>query len=207
MLDIPYVQQDKNACALACYTMTAKYFFPEVTYKQVGEISNWKKGYVVWPFRFWLWMAEKGIKIRDYDLIDYEAWSEKGAQGLKESVSQKEYQWLKKNSTDLDEIGNNIANLFKQKNFTYKRKKPQFSHLENGFNKHSVCEVVLDSRTLNNQKGFSLHRVVVTDIGKDYVKFHDPKPEAGPHRKETKDLFKKSWLDAVDDSELCIYSK
>ena len=63
MKNIPYIQAPSNACALGCYTMTAKYFFPEVTFDQIAEISQWEEGYIVWAFKFWLWIMDKGIKI------------------------------------------------------------------------------------------------------------------------------------------------
>jgi len=62
---------------------------------------------------------------------------------------------------------------------------------------------VLDSRTLKGREGFALHRVVILAIDKDFVTLHDPADK--PNVKVKKDLFIKSWLGAVSESELCIY--
>ena len=91
MLDISYEQHPGNACALACYTMTARHFFSDSTFKQIGKISDWTPGYVVWAFNFWLWIMDKGIKVEDYDLIDYELWISKGFKALKETMNDDEY--------------------------------------------------------------------------------------------------------------------
>jgi len=48
MLKIPYFKNYGKACALACYAMVAKYFFPKTTFKQIAKITQWEPGYVIW---------------------------------------------------------------------------------------------------------------------------------------------------------------
>lgn len=81
MLDIPYVGSPKNACALASYIMVAKYFFPETTFEQIAEISDWEPGYLVWGYKFWSWITKRGIQVIDYDLIDLDSWISEGKKG------------------------------------------------------------------------------------------------------------------------------
>ena len=207
MLKIPYIPAPENACALACYTMTVKYFFPEVTFKEIARISNWTPKFVVWPFKFWKWILDKGIKVTDYDLINYKDWGEHGASGLKNSLVEKEFNWVKANSTDLDELGKDIKGFFEHKNFKHLMQKPSFSELEQAVSGGKVCEVVLNSHVLDRIKGFALHRVVVTDINNDIITFHDPRLKPRPNRQENKEHFIESWLDTVSDPEICIYSK
>lgn len=207
MLKIPYISAPNNACALACYTMTAKYFFPEVTFDEIAKISDWTPNYVVWPFKFWKWIMDKGIKIADYDLIDYQGWANEGAIVLENSMSEKELNWLKNNSKDLEKIGKDIKEVLEHKNFTYLREKPTFEKLSEEASKGNVCEVVLDSRTLDKREGFSLHRVVITSINEDSITLHDPRENPLPNREESIEHFKNSWLVAVSDPELCIYTK
>lgn len=73
MRDIPYHDNPNNACALACYTMVAKFLLPEenVTFEELGIISDWKSGYVVWAFNAWNYLLGKNISITDYDSYDY----------------------------------------------------------------------------------------------------------------------------------------
>lgn len=207
MLDVPYFGAPKNACALACYTMVAKYFFPETTFKQIAKISNWEPGFIVWAFKFWCWIMEKGIEVEDYDLIALRAWADEGIKGLRKSVSEKEFGFYKKNTKDLNELTEDIRKVMKHKNFTYYQQRPKFSDLLKAFNKGSVCEVVLDARTLDNGEGFSLHRIVILDVNEKNVTFHDPREKPQPARKETIELFRKSWLEAVSEPELCVYRK
>ncbi|MCR4324487.1 MAG: cysteine peptidase family C39 domain-containing protein [Candidatus Curtissbacteria bacterium] len=204
MIDMPYVKQpDPKSCALACYTMVAKYFFPEITFEQIAEISNWQKGYVVWAFKFWLWIMDKGVHVNEYDTLDYEAWAKNGLIGLKNSVPEKEFEYYLENSKDLETYTSDINKVLKHQNFTLVKEKPTFELLENAVKNDGVCEVVLDSRTLRDREGFSLHRVVVLGISDDEVIFHDP--AYAPNTKVSKEKFMSSWLEAVPEPELCIY--
>ncbi|MCR4324419.1 MAG: hypothetical protein NUV69_01905 [Candidatus Curtissbacteria bacterium] len=206
IVDIPYVKQpEPTSCALACYTMVAKHFFPESTFEQIAEISNWQKGYVVWAFKFWLWIIDKDIKITEYDTLDYDAWAKEGLHGLKKSVSEKEFNYYLNNSKDLESYSEDIAKVLQHPNFTLVQKKPTFEQLEEAVNSEKVCEVVLDSRTLRDHDGFSLHRVVVLGINKDEITFHDP--AFAPNTKVSKEKFIKSWLEAVSEPELCVYER
>lgn len=204
---IPYVSNPGNACALACYTMTAKYFFPETTFNEVAKISDWEPGYVIWPFKFWLWIMDQGIKIVDYDLIDYERWVNEGLDGLKKSAGKAEFEFYLKNTKKLESYDQDIKKVLDHPNFTYNRKKPEFIDLERVLDKGVVCEVVLNADVLNGKEGFNLHRVVILDINENKVAFHDPRREENlPPRIENKDLFEKAWL-GINEPELCIYSK
>lgn len=207
MLNIPYISQpDPRSCALASNSMVAKYFFPEMDFEKVAKISDWKPGFAVWSFKFWLWMLEKGIKITDFDSIDYEGWAEKGIEALRVSVPDDEYEFYVKNTFSLDAYREDIKKIITHKNFVYLRKKPVMSDLEGALENGSVCEVVLNSPTLSREKRISLHRVVVLEVSSESVIFHDPGSRGVNYKTERK-LFKKSWLGELSAPELCIYKK
>ena len=113
MLDIPYEQQrDPMACAVAVYTMVARYFFPELTHEKIAKIAKWEPGYVVWEFAFWKWLLDQGIYINLYETLDYESWVNKGLEGLKASVSEKEFKYHQ--YTVYDDNKCSIDNVLKQ---------------------------------------------------------------------------------------------
>ena len=206
MLKIPYVKQpDHNSCALASYTMVAKHFFPKVTFDQLARVSDWQKGYVIWAFKFWLWIMNKGIKVTEYDTLDYESWANQGIEGLKKSVSEKEFNFYTENTRDIISYSQDIKMILKHQNFTLLNEKPTFEILEEAIKDSRVCEVVLDSRTLRGREGFSLHRVVVLDIKDNEVIFHDPAFAA--YTRADKETFVNAWLKAVSEPELCIYER
>jgi hypothetical protein len=204
MIDVQFVPQpDQNACALACYTMVAKHFFPETTIDEIAEISDWQKEYVVWPFKFWNWIMSKGIQISEYDMIDMEAWEIEGLEGLKKSVSEKEFNFYLQNTKNLESYSKDIKKVLANPNFNFHKQKPTFEMLRNAIVSGNVCEIVLDPRKLRNEEGFSLHRVVVLEINNIEVTFHDP--AVGEFQKTSIENFTSAWLIAVNEPELCIY--
>lgn len=207
MLNVPYVKSSENACALACYTMTSKYFFPKTTFEEIAKVSDWEPGFVAWSYKFDLWIMNKGIKIEKYDLIDLEKWTKEGTEALRKSVSVKEFEFYKNNTKDLESLTEDIKKMMHHKNFIYHQEKPTFQQLEEALKREAVCEVVLDSHSLDNIEGFALHRVVVLEIKNGTVTFHDPRPVPRPFRKETIEHFRKAWLTAVNEPELCIYTR
>jgi len=206
-MKIPYVSAPENACALACYTMVAQYFFPDTTFEEIAEVTGWEPGYVIWAFLFWLWIMDKGVRVQDYDLLAMEAWAEQGLAGLRESVSEKEYEYYKTHTKDLDAVTEDIGVVVNHDNFVHLQKKPGMEDLEQAFDQGDVCEVVLDSHTLDEIDGFALHRVVITDLDEKSIRFHDPREKSRPYRQEQHELFKNAWLEAVSEPELCVYSK
>ena len=209
MLNIPYEKNRGNTCALSCYTMTARYFFPETTFEQLAEISDWQKGYVIWGFKFWLWIMDKGIKITEYDLIDLEKWSNNGIESLKNEIAEEEYQFIVEHTYKIDSYSEDIKKVLAHPNFIFKRQRPTWNDLIEAFKSGAVCEIVLDSVTLDGKNGrISLHRVIVLDINERIITFHDPRTnKSRPKRTENIQLFKKAWLETLDSPELCIYKK
>lgn len=204
MLDIPYFKNPGKACALACYAMTANYFFSGTTFEEIARISDWTPGYIIWPFKFWLWIMDQGVKVTDYDLINLEEWAQAGIAGLQNSINEKEFNFYIAGTKDIDACQNDIIKIIKHPNFIYHQRKPNFEDLESHFRTGAVCEAVLDSKTLDRETGFSLHRVVILDVNEEFVLFHDPRQEPRPSRRESRKLFKRAWLD-IDEPELCVY--
>jgi len=179
MHKISYIQQpDDYSCALASYAMVGKYFFPEITLEEIGKISNWEPGYVVWAF-----------------------------EGLRKFVSKKEFEFYMKNTKDIGSYQDDIKKVIRHPNFSQVKEKPTYENLETAAQEEKVCEIVLNSRTLRNQEGFVLHRVVILELDGNDVVYHDPSTKhGGPNQRAARDLFTKAWLDAVSEPELCIYS-
>lgn len=208
MKQVPYHGNPGNACALACYTMIAQYLLPDkhITFEQLAKLANWRKGYVVWGFAVWKYLMDEGIHMVDYDTIDYAAWAEKGAEGLRESTSPKEFEFYESNTYDLEEESRLVHLMMDHPNFTYVRRKPTWEDVVNEFRKPGICDLGLNKRALDRQEGFVLHRVVVIDISEDEVIFHDPNQDSsGAYRHEPLSFFREVF-ESIDGPELARYS-
>lgn len=207
MREVPYHGNPGNACALACYTMAAQYLLPNenITFEQLGKIADWRPGYVVWAFPVWKWLMDRGLKITDYDVIDYDAWVKDGISGLKSTVSEKEFQFYEENTYDLEQTGKQAKAAFDHPNFTYFQKNLTWHDVLDNFNKPGICDISIDGRLLNDKPGFSLHRVLLVDITDEAVTFHDPNFENnGDYRKLPIQTFRSNF-ESLDSPELARY--
>lgn len=188
--------------------MAAQYLLPgrDITFERLAKIADWKKGYVVWGFPAWKWLMDQGLYMIDYDSIDYEAWAKEGAAGLKKSVPAKEFAYYEENTFDLEAESKRVTLMYDHPHFTYIQHTPIWDDIVNEFNKPGICDVTLNSRFLNRQKGFVGHRVILIDISDDEVVFHDPNHDGtGAYRRESINHFQQS-VAAFGSPELARYS-
>lgn len=207
--DLTYVGNPGNACALACYTMVAKYFFNDLTFDDIAKISRWEPGYVVWEMPFWNFMLEQGIKVTNFDAIDYKVWSEDGIDGLKKSLPATEFEYYKKNTFDLESFSSDIKQLFQNPNFTHHKRNPTWDDLVRLHHEDAVCNVVLCANALDHKEGLDLHQVSILYVSDSEVEFHDPrgKGKEKPNRKESVEHFRYAWLERVVAPSLCAYQR
>lgn len=209
MKQVPYHNNPGNACALACYTMVAQYLLPNanITFEQLGKIADWRKNYVVWEFPIWKWLMDQGVCITDYDVIDYKAWSKEGIIGLKNSIPPEEFKWYEENTYDLNAVTGHIQQAFVHPNFTHVPKKPVWDDVLAEFQKPGICDIVLNSRTLNQKEGFAAHRVVLIAIADGEVIFHDPNHDgSGKYRHESLEHFKNAF-ESMESPALARYNR
>jgi hypothetical protein len=208
MKQVPYYDNPGNACALACYAMIAQYLLPDedITFKQLGKIAGWRKGYVVWEFPIWKWLMDKGLYITDLDVIDYKAWANNGVDGLKDSMPKKEFNWYNENTYDLNEVTTHLKHVFEHAHFSYTKRKPLWADVMAEYQKPGICDIVLNSHALNREEGFAAHRVVLIEITSDEVIFHDPNYEGtGAYRHEPIAHFRKAF-ESMGSPALARYS-
>jgi hypothetical protein len=208
MRRIPYQANPGNACALACFTMVSQHLFPRsrITFERLGETAHWHKGYVVWEFPVWNWLMDRGVHITDYDVIDYKTWAKEGAKGLQQSLPADEFAWYKENTYDLDEVTESIRGALAHPNFSLQKRKPTWRDVVREYHMPGICDIVLNSRVLNHQSGFAAHRVVLVEITRDEVIFHDPNQAgSGAYRQEPLHHFRQAF-ESMESPALARYS-
>lgn len=123
---------------------------------------------------------------------------------MKNSLPEKEFEYIKKNSFEPDNLKDSIEKVFTYDNFKYIRRKPSWEDVLNEFSKPGICDLTLNSAILNKQDGFVGHRVVLIDINENEIVFHDPNINGdGAYRCESTDIFRKAF---DDNPELTRYS-
>lgn len=206
--NVPYHGNPTNTyCALACATMIGQYLLPDenITFEALGELADYRPGYVVWLYPVWNWLMDRGIHIYDQDISDKEAWVREGVEGLKNSVGEKEFEFYQKNTYDLDKVTKQLIETDKHPNFTYKQKRVTWDDVIEEFSKPGICDLTLNGKYLARKEGFSVHRVVLLDITSDEVVFHNPRVDNdGAFQREPLDHFRAAF-EKLDGAEVCRY--
>lgn len=211
MKKVPYERNRGNSCALSCYTMVARYLFPDakVSFDDLAKIAGFRVGYVVWGFPVWQWMIDRGAEIVDYDVVDYEAWAREGLEGYQKSVSAEHFGYVAGQTFDIEKDTQNLQKLFGDSAFSFVRKKVDWSDLVGEYEKPGICEVTLDAAVLDDGRGggeMSLHRVVLLGMEDGEVVFHDPNMAGtGAYRRVPTELFREAFLAVPDGAEICRY--
>lgn len=173
----------------------------------MGEIADWHPGYVVWEYLPWKWMMDQGVKITMINVVDYRMWAEQGIEGLKNLVTEKEFNFYQKESFDLKSDSMNIHAAFSHPNFTFINRELTWNDITEYTAKEGICDVTLNGRMLDKKDGFTIHRVVILDVSEDEVICHDPEPDdRGAYRKVRSDHFWKC-VDDLADPQLTHYSR
>lgn len=150
---------------------------------------------------------DRGVRIDDYDVSDMKAWGEHGLDGLRNSVSEREFQFYQENTYDLKAVTKQVSSTYHHPNFSYTQKKLTWEDIVAEVRKPGICDITLDSRTLNRKPGFTVHRVVLIDITDTEVIFHDPLLDGGgAYRHELIAHFRKA-VDSLSGAELARYSR
>ncbi|MDD9912522.1 MAG: hypothetical protein OXR68_03475 [Alphaproteobacteria bacterium] len=188
--------------------MVAHYFFPKrYNFEDIGKISRWKKGYVVWEFPFWRWFLAQGGQITFWDDIDYRLWVQSGFGALESVMPKSEYEYFKKNTYQPDLLTNDMQAVLEHDAAQYHFAKPTWDDLLKGHETGGLCSVVLNYAPFDREDGVKLHAVVILDINDVEVIIHNPlgKERVQARQKIGLKEFKHAWLEATETPSLCVY--
>lgn len=206
MKQVPYEMNRGSSCALCCYVMAARFLLPDqdISFEQMARVADYHKGYVVWGGAVWLWMMERGIHICDFDVIDYDAVTRNGVDGLRESTTAQDFEFYYKNTYDLAKSMREMTEVYRHPFFQYRHGRVGWDDVEREFRKPGICDVTLDMGLVDAGRS-GLHRVILLDIADDNVAFHDPNRTGdGAERHVEKKVFRQA-MESLGDAELCRY--
>lgn len=207
-MEIPFFSNlpDDVHCMQACMKMILKYYFPkrDFSFEQLDELIGLGKR-KLWstPVQAAVVFDNLGLNVKCYAARDFEDYLREGAEYIK-----KNYQDWK---TILEHIDLNLDLDFTKealKRGILENEELQFDLIESFFKKGGLIMLVINRNVLKDKKGYDGHFVLITDIGRDYVEFHDPGLPPKPKRRESKCKFIQSWYDPdTDRSALVTFGK
>ena len=183
--------RDNNHCFQASFKMVLSKYYPKknFSYEEVDRIVGFDKNPYVWDSRGLMWLAKKGFEILRISEFDYKTFSEKGTDYLKGYWSKEAYDYQTSISDIKSEQKKAKKSLVHIKNIN---RDATIKDVEKLFKQKYTLIVAINPNILDKKKGYGNHSVVIVDILKNHIIFHDPGLPPEPNRKVTKNLFKKA---------------
>jgi len=195
MLDISFFSNTKDDlhCVQAVLKSVLKYYFPKENYsfKQLDEITAHKKGRWTWRNAMLLYLSNRGLEVIEMVDFDSKKFAKEGRAFLKR-VWPKEVFEIQDQYSDFDQEQMLTKELLKEKRVKLEIRVPLLSDMRKLFKKDYLLMTSINPCVINHQDGYRSHFVLITDIGKDYVTYHDPGIPPMPHRKIPLKLFLKA---------------
>jgi len=195
MLQIPFYKNlnDDTHCFQACLKMILKYFFPNRNYsfKYLDKVTYHQKNKWTWNSASLLFLSKIGFSVIIIENFDYKQFSKFGEQYLK-LIWTKEVFDIQKKYSDFNQEKKFARKLIKNKLIKHYRKWATLKDLENLFKKGYLIMVPINPFVIEKKSGYANHLVLITDIKKEYIIFHDPGLPPLKNKKVPKKLFLKA---------------
>lgn len=183
---------DNTHCYQAGLKMVLKYFEPENEYswEELEKLTGKVEGLWTWPQQTSIWLSRKGYEIIDIDEYDTKLFVEEGGQYLIERYGKEvgEAQIKHSDIKHEQEVQKEYLNLNLQEN-----RIPDFTDIENLLNKGFLIGINVNSKILADKEGYSGHFVIVYEINKDNITFHDPGLPGKEAMTISLEKFEKAW--------------
>jgi len=195
MLKIPFYKNSKDNlhCVQACLKSVLKYYFPKKDYsfRYLDRVTAHKKDKGTWLSAALLFLAQKGFEVIKIEIFDYKKFARLGEKYLERLWTDEVYQEQKRFS-DFKKEQKLAKLLVKDKRVKLEKRPATLKDIRLLFKKNYILLCTINPCVLRKEKGYYSHLVVVTDVGKHIITFHDPGPLAFKNKTVSLRLFMKS---------------
>jgi len=190
----------------ACMQMILKYFYPEKRFsiKKLNELLRIRnRKMYCFPDMTVAVLSDLGINAKYYTTSNDIKWYKEGKKYLLKNYPKEVAEDIWK-MTNLKISRPFFKKALKEKR--YVRKKLSFKDIENFFKKGYLLCPIINVRVFEKKKGYAGHAVLITNIDKKFVTFHDPGLPPVPNNKIKKSDFIKAWRAPGTDNTVLVVS-
>jgi len=195
MLHIPFYKnlKDDSHCFQACLKMLLKYTFPKESYSfaKLDHLTAHKPYQWTWNTAGLLFLAKKGFEVISIENFDYKQFVQFGEEYLR-MIWTEEILETQKRYSDFQKERILAKKFIHQKTIQHIRRPTIFSEIEEYFRSGYITLVTLNPLVLEGKEGYGSHIVILTNIDRKIVTFHDPGLPSYEGRKVTRKLFQKA---------------
>lgn len=201
---VPFYKNSKDDfhCVQACLKSVLKICFPNknFSFNYLDKVTMHKRNKLTWDFAMLLFLLKMGFDVVYITKFDYKKFARQGDKYLRFFWRDDVYQYQKKYS-DLKQERSLATKLVKNKKVSFSKRPARFSDLKRLFKNKYLVMVSINPFVLDGEDEYGSHMVLVTNITKKFIYFHDPGNPPRPNRKAS---IRKFWKAASypDDSSV-----
>ena len=192
MLKIPFYKNtaDNTHCFQAVLKSIFKFYFPKKNYSFafLDRISAHKKDKWTWISAAFIFLVKKGFKIIHIENFDYKKFALLGKAYLQKFWTDEVYQTQKKFS-DIKNEQKLAKLLVKNKNIKLIKRSATLKNIKHFYKNKYILSCAINPYVLKKQKGFASHLIIITNLTKNRITFHDPGLPPQKHRTVPLKLF------------------
>ncbi len=186
--------KDDFHCVQACLKSVLKFYFPKrrFSFQYLDKMTAHRKNKFTWDFATLVFLLRIGFEIVYITKFDYKKFAKRGEKYLQSLWRDDVYQYQKKYS-DLKQEQKLAAKLANNKKVSFFKRSARFSDLKRLFKNKYLLMVAINPFVLDGENEYGSHMVLIINITKNFIYFHDPGNPPIPNRKTS---IKKFWLSA-----------
>lgn len=177
MLQIPFYSNTKDDlhCVQASLKSALKFYFPKRNWSflYLDRVTKHKKGKFTWNSAMLIFLARLGFEVIDIEDFDYRRFGEAGEKFLQHTWPKQVFA-LQKRYSDLRVEQQLAKKLVKTKGVNLGMRPATLKDVKKFFSDGYLIFCSINPYVLKHQKGYTSHMVLLTDVQKNRVVFHDP---------------------------------
>jgi hypothetical protein len=162
-------------CFQAVMAMVLSYLEPEkkFSFEELDIISGKESRLWSWPIEMFSWLVDDGYQVREYSLFDSSKFVENPDQYILERYGQEMGQ-AQVDYSNLPRVAGAMKKMMHKEPVKFFNQAPTIDDIKSLLEKDYLVVVNVNAKSLRNKEGYSGHFVLVLDIDKENVTFHDP---------------------------------
>jgi len=179
--------------------MVLEYFLDKkMNWHEADEFVGYKNHKAVWTMQGLLKSARLGLDIKMIDPFDYQKYYDIGDDYLKTIWSDEEMAWQKKHAQP---IRRELIPEFSDK-IQREVRSPELKDLDKMLDEERLVFLTINSRVMQNRKGFVSHAVLVIRRTKNFYIIHDPGLPPRPYRRVSREKLWRAMGGKNNNSEM-----
>lgn len=163
----------------------------EFSWEELDHLTRGKSGESTSPAAAQIGMTELGLEATLIAEFNHREFIQRGIDYIRDNYGDEMADWQLANG-DIQK-SKDISHELLSSPVLYEHRGPQLDDIRKYLDEGYTLYCGLNSKIIDNERGYRGHSVVVLSVNEKIVELHDPGLPPRPHRKVTTELFIQAW--------------